>query len=189
MRFAETPRDDLDPAWTRYRLARARFVPAVTRLIMPPPAGTAKNWAAYRARFVEPRRIRAGVRSARTAGRWLSLAEERNSRRAGGHRGRHRRRRDHLRPAMGAYRVLDALATLVLRFPHRPRDRTPFFRGELQKPSCATASRESRPCWTAAGQLCRRDGHAAVHALQPAALRHRLRRRWPTSTCSATRPM
>ena len=29
---------------------------------MPAPAGTARNWSAYRARFVEPRRIEAGLR-------------------------------------------------------------------------------------------------------------------------------
>ena len=51
----------LAPDWTRAQLAQARFNPTVARLIMPPPAGTAKNWAAYRARFVEPVRIRAGA--------------------------------------------------------------------------------------------------------------------------------
>ena len=63
MRFAEEAAQRLgaDPAWARDALARARYVPAVARLIMPPPAGTAKNWAAYRSRFVEPVRIRAGL--------------------------------------------------------------------------------------------------------------------------------
>jgi hypothetical protein len=50
-------RRDWDPAWVMVQLADARQLPRVARLIMPPPAGTAKNWAAYRDRFVEPRRI------------------------------------------------------------------------------------------------------------------------------------
>ena len=54
-------RHGLEPAWARAQLAQARYQPAVARLIMPPPAGTAKNWAAYRARFIEPDRLRAGV--------------------------------------------------------------------------------------------------------------------------------
>ena len=40
---------------------RARYQPSVAKAIMPGPAGTAKNWAAYRARFVEPKRLAAGV--------------------------------------------------------------------------------------------------------------------------------
>ena len=42
-------------------LARARYQPAVARLVMPAPGGSAKNWAAYKARFIEPRRIGAGL--------------------------------------------------------------------------------------------------------------------------------
>ena len=63
VRFAEgvAERRGLDADWVRDALAQARFIPAVARYIMPPTTGTAKNWAAYRARFVEPIRIRAGV--------------------------------------------------------------------------------------------------------------------------------
>src|SRR5947208_11954863 len=63
MRFADevADRHGLDPAWARAALADSRFVPSITRYIMPPPAGTAKNWFAYRDRFVEARRIAAGV--------------------------------------------------------------------------------------------------------------------------------
>ena len=57
---AAAQRQGLDPAWVRQQLAQARYLPSVARYIMPPPAGTAKNWAAYRARFVEPVRLRAG---------------------------------------------------------------------------------------------------------------------------------
>ena len=44
-------RRGLDAAWIEKHLALARLQPAVQRFIMPPPAGTAKNWAAYRDRF------------------------------------------------------------------------------------------------------------------------------------------
>ncbi len=40
---------------------RAQYLDSVVRLINPPPAGKAKNWTAYRERFVEARRIKAGV--------------------------------------------------------------------------------------------------------------------------------
>lgn len=123
-------RHQLDAAWTRDVLARARHVPAVARLIMPPPAGTAKNWAAYRGRFVEPRRIRAGVEFWRAHERWLRQAEAMYGVPAeivvgivGVETlyGRH----------MGDFRVLDALATLSFDFPPGRRDRTAFFREEL----------------------------------------------------------
>ncbi|HNJ83949.1 MAG TPA: lytic murein transglycosylase B [Piscinibacter sp.] len=133
MRFAEdaAQRQGLDPAWTREALARARFVPAVTRLIMPPPAGTAKNWAAYRARFVEPLRIRAGLTFWAENERWLSLAEERWGVPAAIVVGIVGVETIYGRNT-GAYRVLDALATLSFDFPTGRRDRTPFFRSELE---------------------------------------------------------
>ena len=76
-RFADlvAERHALDAAWVRSTLAAARYQASVARLIMPPPAGTAKNWAAYRARFVEPRRIGAGVAFWRANARWLAQAE------------------------------------------------------------------------------------------------------------------
>src|SRR5664279_1104420 len=63
LRFADdlAERRGLDVEWVRSALAQARFQPLVARYIMPPVAGAAKNWAAYRARFVEPVRIRAGT--------------------------------------------------------------------------------------------------------------------------------
>ena len=60
MRFADevaTRNPELGPTWVREQLAQARHVTAVAQAIQPPPAGTAKNWAAYRARFVERERI------------------------------------------------------------------------------------------------------------------------------------
>jgi membrane-bound lytic murein transglycosylase B len=132
MALADTlaERHRLDPAWARTQLAQARYLPVVARLIMPPPAGTAKNWAAYRARFVEPERIRAGAAFWDAHRRWLDAAYERYG----------------VPPAIvvgivgvetffgrvtGNFRVLDALATLSLDFPSGRKDRSPFFREEL----------------------------------------------------------
>ena len=134
MRFADdtAARRELDVAWVRRTLAAARYAPAAARLIMPPPAGTAKNWAAYRARFVEPVRIRAGVAFWRANPAWLALAEERYG----------------VPPAivvgiigvetifgrqMGNFRVIDALATLGFDFPAGRKDRSAFFRDELEQ--------------------------------------------------------
>lgn len=125
-------RRGLDPAWVADALQRARFVPTVARLIMPPPAGTAKNWAAYRSRFVEPTRIRAGAEFWRANRKWLELAQELYG----------------VPPEivvgiigvetiysrqMGGFRVLDALATLSFDFPTGRRDRSAFFRSELEE--------------------------------------------------------
>ncbi len=127
---AAAERHGLDPAFVRRQLAQARFVPAVTRAIMPPPAGTAKNWAAYRARFVEPVRIRAGLDWWAAHADWLARAETRYGVPAEivvaivgieTLYGRH----------TGNFRVLDALATLAFDFPTGRRDRSAFFRDEL----------------------------------------------------------
>lgn len=135
VRFAEevaSRQPELDAAWVREQLERARHVQAVTQLIMPPPAGTAKNWAAYRARFVERERIAAGVAFWREQAQWLARAEARWG----------------VPPELvvgiigvetfygrltGGFRVIDALATLSFDFPPGRRDRTPFFRSELEE--------------------------------------------------------
>ena len=99
--------------------------------MMPPPAGTAKNWAAYRDRFVEPQRIAAGTRFWQDNAEWLQRAEERWG-----------------VPAQiivgivgvetfygritGNFRVLDVLATLSFDFPTGRSDRSAFFRDELE---------------------------------------------------------
>jgi membrane-bound lytic murein transglycosylase B len=133
MRFGTelAERRNLDAAWVLAALQRARFVPGVAKAIMPPPAGTAKNWAAYRARFVEAIRIRAGVAFWRANQKWLTLAEERYG----------------VPPEivvgiigvetiygqqMGNFRVIDALATLAFDFPVGRKDRSAFFRDELE---------------------------------------------------------
>ncbi|MEO5882920.1 MAG: lytic murein transglycosylase B [Caldimonas sp.] len=133
MAFADAlaERRGLEPGWVRAALEQSRFVPNVARFIMPPPAGAAKNWAAYRERFVEPVRIRAGVAFWSANEKWLALAEELYG----------------VPPEivvgivgvesiygrqMGNFRVIDALATLAFDFPVGRKDRSEFFRDELE---------------------------------------------------------
>ena len=120
----------LETEWVEATLAQARFVPNVVQLIMPGAAPLARNWNAYRARFVEGRRIDAGSRWWRDNDSWLALAEERFG----------------VPPDIvvgivgvetyygrntGSFRVLDALATLSFDFPSGRSDRSDFFRSEL----------------------------------------------------------
>jgi membrane-bound lytic murein transglycosylase B len=139
MRFAgelAARHGELDARWLRERLQRARFVGSVQKLIMPPPTvdgkATVKDWAAYRARFVERDRIAAGAAFWRANEPWLQRAEERWGVPAQvivgvigveTYYGR----------LTGTYRVIDALATLAFDFPPGRRDRAPFFRSELEQ--------------------------------------------------------
>ncbi len=134
MAFADAlaARRGLDAAWVREKLAQSRFLPSVTKAIMPPPAGVPKNWAAYRARFIEPRRIRAGLAFWEEHARWLTQAEQMYGVPAeivvgiiGVETlyGRH----------MGSFRTIDALATLSFDFPTGRSDRSAFFRDELEQ--------------------------------------------------------
>ena len=125
-------RRQLPPEWVQAQLAQARRQPTAQRLMMPPPAGTAKNWAAYRDRFVEPQRVMAGARFWNDNAEWLRRAEQRFG-----------------VPAelvvgivgvetfygriTGNFRVLDVLATLAFDFPAGRSDRSAFFRGELEE--------------------------------------------------------
>ena len=121
---------DLDPRWVRRQLASAKRLPAVQKLIMPPPVGTAKNWGAYRDRFLTPQRVQAGVDFWQQNERWLQAAQARWG----------------VPPEvivgivgvetfygriMGTFRVLDALATLSFDFPSGRSDRSEFFREQL----------------------------------------------------------
>ncbi|RZS57838.1 lytic murein transglycosylase B [Sphaerotilus mobilis] len=116
--------------WVARTIGGARHIPQVTQLIMPPPVGTAKNWAVYRDRFVEPRRIAAGVAFWREHAQALAGAEARWGVPAevivgiigvetlyGRHTGR--------------LKTVDALATLAFDFPAGRSDRSAFFRSEL----------------------------------------------------------
>ena len=120
----------IDASWVERHLAQARRQEAVRKLIMPPPAGTAKNWAAYRARFIEPQRIAAGLAFWRSHQAWLDLAQARWGVPPGivaaivGVETFYGR-------MMGSFRVIDALATLSFDFPPGRKDRSEFFRSEL----------------------------------------------------------
>ena len=125
-------RNGLPVAWIDAQLAQAQRLDVVRKLIMPPPAGTAKNWAAYRARFIEPQRIAAGVAFWRDHEAWLHEAQDRWG----------------VPPDIvvaiigvetfygrvtGNFRIIDALATLAFDFPPGRKDRSAFFRGELEE--------------------------------------------------------
>jgi len=125
-------RRGLSQRWLESQLARARRIEAVRKLIMPPAVGVAKNWAAYRERFIEPARIAAGLAFWQDNADWLAQAEARFG-----------------VPAevvvgivgvetfygriTGTHRIIDALATLSFDFPSGRSDRSAFFRGELEE--------------------------------------------------------
>lgn len=128
-------RRDLDREWVRQAIGQARFLPQVPRLVLPPPKGTAKNWAAYRSRFIEPVRIHAGVRFWQEHAATLLRAEQEYGvpqEIIVGILGVETLYGQH----MGNFRVMDALATLAFDFPEahpRAADRTAFFRRELEQ--------------------------------------------------------
>ena len=120
----------LDAQWLRAQLAKASYQPTVVKLVKPLPPGTAKSWAAYRVRFVQPKRIRAGVDFWNANEARLRFAQERYG----------------VPPSIvmgilgvetfygqqtGNFRVIDALATLAFDYPAGQTDRSAFFRDEL----------------------------------------------------------
>ncbi|AVS85491.1 lytic murein transglycosylase B [Paracidovorax avenae] len=137
LRFADdlAERRGLDREWVRQAIGQARFLPQVPRLMLPAPRGTAKNWTAYRARFVEPVRIRAGVRFWNEHADTLARAEREYGVPAAiivGILGVETLYGQH----MGGFSVMDALATLAFDFPAahpRATERQAFFRGELEQ--------------------------------------------------------
>ena len=128
-------RRNLDPEWVRQAIGQSYYLPQVARFIQPPPAGTPKNWRVYRSRFIDPIRIRAGVKFWQDNRETLARAEKETG-----------------VPAeiivgiigvetiygqqMGTFRVLDALTTLAFDFPaSHPRalERSAFFKNELEQ--------------------------------------------------------
>jgi len=111
----------------RTLFSKARFQPAIINSITPPTDPRARSWQAYRALFLTPQRIQAGVEFRERQREALARAAElygvpeeivvaiigvetvygRNT---------------------GSYRVIDALATLAFDYPPRAE----FFRGELE---------------------------------------------------------
>ena len=124
---------DLPKDWVINKIANAHLIPGAVQQMMPAPVPIKKNWHAYRARFIEPKRIGLGVEFWKKNAQTLTQAE-----------------REYGVPAeiivgilgvetlygqhMGAYPVLDSLATLSLQFPkEHPRalERQAFFQNEL----------------------------------------------------------
>ena len=126
---------DLPAPWLRQQVAQARRIPLIEQLVLPSPQPSAKNWAAYRARFIEHKRIEAGrvfwLRHRET----LARAEAAYGVPASlvvGVLGVETLYGQH----MGQFRILDALATLAFDFPSahpRAAERQTFFRGELEQ--------------------------------------------------------
>lgn len=128
-------RRGLDPDWVRDQIGQARRLTAAIRGVTPPPVGVPKNWAAYRARFIEPVRLAAGERFWRANRDTLARAEREFGVPASvivgvigveTLYGRH----------TGTHKVMDTLATLAFDFPAahpRAAARAEFFRGELEQ--------------------------------------------------------
>jgi len=113
-------------------LSKVRFVDSTIQLMKPAPPGRPKNWTAYRARFVEPVRIDAGVEFWNTYADALQRAEDQYG-----------------VPAeiivgilgvetiygrnTGNFRVMDAVTTLAFAYPDTPnrQARMDYFRSEL----------------------------------------------------------
>ncbi len=131
--FAAQVADDrgLDRAWVEEQLAKARYQPGVAKAIMPGKPGTAKNWAAYRARFIEPKRLAAGVQWWQAHATALADAQERYGVPAELVAGVIGVETFYGRMT-GNYRVLDSLATLAFDFPTGRSDRSAFYRSELR---------------------------------------------------------
>ncbi len=137
MAFADelAERRGLDRNWVRQQIGQAVRLERVMQLVLPPPTSQPKNWAAYRARFIEPKRIEAGLQFWQTHREALARAEAAYGVPASlivgvlgveTFYGRH----------LGNFRVLDTLATLALDFPSahpRTQTRQTFFRDELEQ--------------------------------------------------------
>nr|WP_305340911.1 lytic murein transglycosylase B [Hydrogenophaga sp.] len=137
MAFADdlASRRNLDPDWVHQQLAQAQRIPTVARLMAPAPSGTPKNWAAYRARFIEPVRLRAGQRFWENNRNALARAEAEFGVPASlivGVIGVETLYGQHT----GNFRVIDALTTLAFDFPAshpRAEARAAFFKSELEQ--------------------------------------------------------
>jgi len=110
------------------------YLDSVVKLINPPPVGTVKNWTAYRARFIEQRRLTAGTKF------WNRYATELD-----------RAQQEFGVPAeiivgvlgvetmygqaAGKFRVLDSLTTLAFAYPETAnrQPRMAYFRNELKQ--------------------------------------------------------
>ena len=126
--------------------AKVNHVETTIQLMKPAPPGKPKNWQAYRARFVEPVRINAGVRFWDENAAALMRAEKQYGVPA-----------DIIVGIIGVetvygrvtgnFRVLDALATLAFDYPATPNRvaRMAFFQGELESVLLLTRNEKIDP--------------------------------------------
>lgn len=126
-------RGDLPVSWVRQQVGMARRIPQIEQLVLPAATPAAKNWEAYRSRFIESRRIEAGAAFWQRHQGTLARAEQAYGVPAEiivGIIGVETLYGQH----MGKFRILDALATLAFDFPSahpRATERQAFFRSEL----------------------------------------------------------
>jgi membrane-bound lytic murein transglycosylase B len=126
-------RDGFDRAELGRLMDKVQYVESTVQLMKPFPAGKPKNWRAYSERFIEPKRIQAGVEFWQRYAAQLAQAEDRWGVPA-----------DIIVGIIGVetfygrntgnFRVLDALTTLGFAYPDLPNKeaRMQFFRGEIE---------------------------------------------------------
>lgn len=114
-------------------LRKTHFVESAIQLMKPAPPGRPKNWAAYRARFVEPIRINAGLAFWETHASALARAEAQYGVPAEIIVGIIGVETVYGRNA-GNFRVMDAVTTLAFAYPNTPTRvaRMEYFKGELE---------------------------------------------------------
>ena len=140
-------RRNLDPQWVSQAIGAARYMPGIAKAILPPAVGVPKNWALYRSRFIDPVRIKAGVKFWGANRETLERAEAQTG-----------------VPAAivvgiigvetiygqqtGTFRVMDALSTLAFDFPAahpRAATRAAYFLSELEEYLALTARTNTDP--------------------------------------------
>lgn len=137
MNFARevAARQGLDANWVAQQIGAAERMQQAIRLVKPAPTGTTKNWAAYRARFIEPVRLRAGLRFWQDNRATLARAQTELGVPASlivGVIGVESLYGQHT----GDFRVIDALCTLAFDFPDihpKAAARSAFFQQELEQ--------------------------------------------------------
>ena len=110
------------------------YLDNVVKLINPPPVGTVKNWSAYRARFIEPRRLNAGTKFWNRYATELARAQQEFGVPAEvivGVLGVETM----YGQAAGKFRVMDSLTTLAFAYPEAANreSRMAYFRDELKQ--------------------------------------------------------
>jgi membrane-bound lytic murein transglycosylase B len=123
----------LPKAWVQQNIAKARLLPQVQQMVLPPVSPTAKNWQAYRSRFLQAARIQAGVAFAQKYADELQRAEASYGvpiTHVLGVLGVETFYGQH----QGQFKVLDTLVTLSMAFPKEhpyASERQAFFENEL----------------------------------------------------------